>query len=173
MRWLNRHWLYSIFHAVLDWRGKPSDYARARQSYGPEPYLIPVDISIAERIDALASGNVVYLLRSVLGSQPLATLTRAEYANAFRQALPLTQEDVVRHMLHSGIPQSVARYGKPDASGCWIHHDDQESWVVSWIDERNARFDRKFNSKREAQMHVIESFLQLRASFLTDVQTAN
>ncbi|WP_300439749.1 hypothetical protein [Zoogloea sp.] len=154
MRRLNWHVLYSAFQAVLGWLGKPSDYERARQSYGPEPYLTLADVSIAERIDALVSGNVVCLLRSVLGTQRVAALTFAEHASAFQRALPLTQDDVVRHMIHSGIPTSVARYGKPQASGCWMHRDDQEGWMVSWIDERNARFDRQFNSKREAEMYV-------------------
>ena len=162
--------LYSAFQAVLGWLRKPSDYERARQSYGPEPYLTPADVSIAERIDALVTGNVVCLLRSVLGTQPVAALTLTEYPSAFRRALPVTQDDVVRHMIHSGIPKSVARYGKPEASGCWIHQDNQEGWVVSWMDERNTRFDRLFNSKREAEMHVIESFLQLHAGFLVDGQ---
>jgi len=160
MRGLNRHVLYSVFQAVLGWLRKPSDYERARQTYGPEPYLTPADVGITERIDALASGNVVCLLRSVLGTQLVAALTLTEHASAFRRALPVTQDDVVRHMTHSGIPKSLACYGKPTASGCWIDQDDQEGWVLSWMDERNARFDRKFNSKREAGMHVIEHFRQ-------------
>lgn len=163
--------LRSFFAAILSRTDGVSAHESARISYGSEPYGAADSVTIQERIEAVTSYNVKYLLRYVLGSKVFNTLAERDYPNAFRKALPTTRAQIIEHVRSAGIPLSIARYAKPDGSGQWIHQHDSGSWIVSDVDERYFRHDTEFATKWEAEKAVIDKTIHSYCAFWADTDT--
>jgi hypothetical protein len=143
-----------------------SSYEAARATYGKEPYLQAQDVSIEERVDAVLDGSVKSLLRDVMGLEELKKLPEPMHAEKFRDLLPVTDVDVRARVRCIGLPPNLARYRHPDGSGDWIFQDDSE-WVLSSIDERGMRFDKKFRSKWEAEDELLRAYHGVFGRFLS------
>lgn len=132
-------------------------YETTRESYGPEPYLDPSDVTVNERVVAVLNHTIKSSLRMVLGLQGLNQLPESSYPATFRELLPVGFKDVLEYVREHGLPARMACYRPPDGSGEWIYQSGGE-WKLSSVDERGMCFDQTFASKLDAEKAVLSAF---------------
>ena len=160
--------LLTIIRNWLSGKTEPADYEMARASYGHEPYRTAQDVSIKERVEAVLSHNVKYILRDVIGLERLNAIKEQDFPKAFRKHLPVNSQEVMEYVREFGLPKRIAIYGEPSGQGTWIHQTTNGNWVVSEIDERGMQFDKQFHSKWDAEKSIIEYLVRAHAAYWTN-----
>ena len=150
---------------------KPTEYEIARASYGTEPRRSAKEVTLAERIDCIVQNDVKYVLREVVGLQRIRETHSNEYPKLFREHLPVRTRDLVEFVRVNGFPRRIAVYEKPCGLDRYIYREESGQWMVTEFDERNIRWDFRYESKWTAELGVMHNFIASRLHLFVDGST--
>ena len=136
--------------SVLGMFRKPTPSELARRTYGPEPYRLAGDVSVNERVVAVLKGQAKYLLREVIGLAELEKLPDGLIPQRFRKELPVSADEVVRHVGLDGLPKGFGDWSL-QLTEC------EGGWQLVQVDIRGPESSLKYSSKREAELAMLVS----------------
>lgn len=119
--------------------------ADVRATYGPEPYRSAADVSIEERATSVLDGSAKFLLREVIGLQEIRKVPEPLIAKRFVRELPLTAEQLERHVYEHGLPKGFG--------GVEIRQESTAWHLISF--DRTPEIRGTYASKGEAQVAAI------------------
>lgn len=153
------------------WLSEPTAYEIARASYAPEPRRSANEVALAERIDCIVRNDVKYVLGEVVGLQKIRETHSNDYPKLFREHLPVRTKDLIEFMRVNGLPRRVAVYAMPYGLDRYIYRAESGQWMVTEFDDRNIRWDFRYESKWAAELGVMHNFIASRLHLFVDGTT--